>query len=168
MIGRLTAGGGTLSTFENPILTKSGQERLISWRNSPLEEGEAGVGTVSFEMDVTELLPAERVQEMEGKLADARASRAVVRWETEHVAKHGDRVEVATALSDLGPDIGYVAVATDLTPSRRAVAEKKRLEEQLALAARRESVGRLAGGVAHDFNNLLTVILERAGYSVRR
>jgi two-component system, cell cycle sensor histidine kinase and response regulator CckA len=44
----------------------------------------------------------------------------------------------------------------------RDMTELRRLERQLALTQKFETVGHLAGGIAHDFNNLLTPIL---GYS---
>ena len=51
--------------------------------------------------------------------------------------------------------LGYVL---DISSRRRAEAELREKEEQLAESGRVEALGRLAGGVAHDFNNLLTAL----------
>jgi len=40
--------------FENPILTKNGEERYIIWQNSQMREEGRTVGTVSFGIDMTE------------------------------------------------------------------------------------------------------------------
>ncbi len=50
---RLTADG-LLKNFENPILTKSGEERYIVWQNSEVHEQGQLVGTISFGIDITE------------------------------------------------------------------------------------------------------------------
>lgn len=40
--------------FENPILTKTGDERFISWRNTELSEGDEFKGSISYGIDITE------------------------------------------------------------------------------------------------------------------
>lgn len=46
--------GGTPRTFENPILTKSGKERIIWWQNNEVKLNGKIVGTISYGNDVTE------------------------------------------------------------------------------------------------------------------
>ncbi len=43
-----------LEHFENPILTKNGKERIISWRNSILKQDDKIIGVLSFGIDITE------------------------------------------------------------------------------------------------------------------
>jgi PAS domain S-box-containing protein len=55
---RLTANG-TPDRFENPILTKSGEERYVVWRNSVLRRGDEAIGTASIGIDISERKRAE-------------------------------------------------------------------------------------------------------------
>ena len=52
-----------------------------------------------------------------------------------------------------------LAIASELVEAGAVLAERHAFEEQMRVAARMESVGRLAGGVAHDLNNQLTPIV---------
>lgn len=47
-------------TFENHILTKSGEELYISWQSNQLGEGENRIGTISFGVDITDRKKAEK------------------------------------------------------------------------------------------------------------
>jgi PAS domain S-box-containing protein len=45
---------GIMKNFENPILTKTGNERYITWQNSELIENGNVAGIISFGIDITE------------------------------------------------------------------------------------------------------------------
>ena len=64
---RLLAGGIPLA-FENPILTKSGEERYILWRNADAAPKGRVVGTLSFGIDITERRRAEQALETQNRL----------------------------------------------------------------------------------------------------
>lgn len=46
--------------YENPILTKAGEERFIMWQNGVVREGDQEVGTISFGIDITDRRRAEQ------------------------------------------------------------------------------------------------------------
>jgi two-component system, cell cycle sensor histidine kinase and response regulator CckA len=66
-----------------------------------------------------------------------------------------------------GEIAGVIGLANDVTDRQREAVERARLQEQLLLAQKRESLGILAAGVAHDFNNLLSAIVGSAGLLLR-
>ena len=72
-------GHGAPPRYKNPVVTKSGEERMILWQNSQLHDraGEV-VGLVSFGIDVTEAATAkEHSQLLETRLRQAEKMEAV-------------------------------------------------------------------------------------------
>jgi PAS domain S-box-containing protein len=61
---------GDVSYIENPVLTKSGEERIIGWRNTRLRDQEGRVsGTLSSGEDITERKRAEEaLRQLSGQL----------------------------------------------------------------------------------------------------
>lgn len=51
---------GLPKRYENPILTKSGEEHFIVWQNGVIREGGEEIGTVSFGIDITDRRRAEQ------------------------------------------------------------------------------------------------------------
>jgi two-component system cell cycle sensor histidine kinase/response regulator CckA len=79
---------GDVSRVENPILTRSGEERLIEWRNTVLrDESGAAVGTLSSGADITERSRAvAALKTVEERMRFALQSAAVGIWDMNYVA----------------------------------------------------------------------------------
>ncbi|MDD5313380.1 MAG: PAS domain S-box protein [Dehalococcoidia bacterium] len=61
--------GGLPKNFENPIRTKSGEERYIVWQNSEVREQDHITGSLSFGIDITDRLRAdEQIKVNEARL----------------------------------------------------------------------------------------------------
>lgn len=59
-----------------------------------------------------------------------------------------------------------LVVSIDITDTKRADEERRKLDLQVQHAQKLESLGVLAGGIAHDFNNLLVAMLGNAGLAL--
>ena len=74
----------------------------------------------------------------------------------------GERIQIRTfgkATVENGKVVRVSGNIVDITEQKRAGEERRKLERELEIAKKRESLGTMAGGIAHQFNNLLTGVL---------
>ncbi len=128
---RLMREGVTAGSFENPILTKQGEERQILWRNTTLREGDQIVGTISFGMDVTDRRRAEEQQRHVREALQALSRRLVSAQETE-------RRQIARELHDeagqLVTGLKLLIESTDLDAGGEASAASELKQEIVSTA----------------------------------
>ena len=81
--------------------------------------------------------------------------KTVLGLETQIKRKDGRLIEVEIFVAPLygqkGQISGTLTIMQDITM-------RKRLDDQLQMASKMETIGILAGGIAHDYNNILTVM----------
>ena len=68
-------------------------------------------------------------------------------------------VEINTEVITINGKKAVLGMVNDITERKRIDDERQRLEEQLHIRQKIDSLGTLAGGIAHDINNLLAVIM---------
>ena len=158
----ITSMGDTLVVLNPDLTIRTVNPALLGLVGRTREE------LLGQSMDI--LLPRRERRLLAG-LADEEPERGVAPFrlenvETAYVTSDGTPIPVLlsiTALLDAGGDLlGAVCVASNLTETKRAEEERRRLEERIQYAQKLESLGILAGGIAHDFNNLLVGVLGNA------
>lgn len=129
---RLTAGGAP-QVFENPILTKTGTERHITWRNTQVRIDGRVVATISFGNDITESKAAtEALKQSEERLRMAIDAARMYTWDwdvkSDQLIRSGPHAELH----------GWTSKSLCMADSVRSVHEedRRRVEQLLARSVR--------------------------------
>ncbi|MCK5797059.1 MAG: PAS domain-containing protein, partial [Deltaproteobacteria bacterium] len=116
----LAATNDSLAEYENPVVTRSGEERLIAWTNSPILDSEGKiVGHLGAGEDVTHRRKLDRDRRESQKETESllRATRAIL-VESEFAKASSAVLEICS--EHIGVDPGYTALlglAKELPPA---------------------------------------------------
>lgn len=97
------------------------------------------------DMVIQEVQATGRLHNLEAELLTPAGGSVLVTWSTQAIELNGEPV--------------LVNLIQDVTDQRRAEAERRQMEADVAHAQKLESLGALAGGVSHDMNNVLAAIM---------
>ncbi|GAA4024084.1 hypothetical protein GCM10022280_26140 [Sphingomonas swuensis] len=104
--------------------------------------------------------PAE-AERIEREAMPELASSGSWRGEAHGRTRDGREVEQEVTLA-AGTNGGLICTTRDIGERLKALRDRIRTREQLLLAERQETIGRVMSGLAHDFNNLMAVISASA------
>ncbi len=107
------------------------------------------------------------------RLSIERAARGeFIQFETTHIDASGELRHIDFTIKPVFDSQGKVFClipeGRDITARKRAEMEREQLHNQLLMAQKLESIGRLAGGMAHDFNNMIGAIIGYAELEIKR
>ena len=149
--------------YENPILTKSGEERMIVWRNSQLhDQAGAMVNTVSFGIDMTDEMRAKEQREQSLQLlseSDEQRRRLLKRLVQ---AQETERRQVAGEIHD-DPVQVLTALALRLDVVAKSIDDPQVLAE---LADARQTAYAALTSLRHLIFELHPLVLDRQGLVV--
>jgi PAS domain S-box-containing protein len=133
VFARAIASGELPDVFEGAIVTKSGEERLISWRNSALTVNGDLRGSLSFGIDVTE------VRRLEEELRQSQKMEAVGRLAGGIAHDFNNLLTAITGYGELAlGELGDSAVRGHVYEMKRAGERAAALTKQLLAFSRRQ------------------------------
>jgi two-component system, cell cycle sensor histidine kinase and response regulator CckA len=137
---RKLAGEEQLANFERTLVRPDGSRLAIEIHENYLRDKTGAIaGIRSFLIDITERRRAE-----------------------EALRKAQENLELRIRERTQELELAIEFLRREMDERRLAEKEHRKLEAQVQLSQRLESMGVLAGGVAHEFNNLLTSIMGYA------
>lgn len=127
-------GAALPETFEGPILTKSGEERHVSWRNSEVRDGSRATGTIAFGIDVTER------KDLEDQLRHSQKMEAIGRLAGGIAHDFNNLLTAIAGYSDFALESldDKSAAALDIGEVRKAADRASSLTRQLLAFSRRQ------------------------------
>jgi len=152
-----------VESSEEAIIGKTLDGIITSWNFG----AEKLFGYISDEMvgrHISVIVPADRIDEEKRIIADLREGRKTARFETEHLAKDGRRIDVLVTVSPIrdadGKIIGASKVAHDIRERKRA--EKERERYIAALTQSNQELDDFAYIASHDLKEPLRGLANNA------
>lgn len=139
---------------DDAIISKTLEGIVTSWNAAATRilgyEPEEMIGK-----SVLMLIPPELHQEEMGILRRLRAGERIDHYETERIAKNGDRIDVSLTISPIKDGSGRVVGASKIM---RNITERRRMEQALRESERYAAMGRVAAVLAHEISNPLEAV----------